>query len=122
MGCYGIGITRMMGAIVEVFNDEKGIIWPKEVAPFDVHLLELDTDASEIYDNLQKEEIKVLYDNREKSAGEKLSDCDLIGIPIRIILSKKTLEKDCVEIKKRGTDKLELVKIKKLTEFIQNEL
>ena len=122
MGCYGIGITRMMGAIVEVFNDEKGIIWPKEVAPFDVHLLELDTDASEIYDNLQKEEIKVLYDNREKSAGEKLSDCDLIGIPIRIILSKKTLEKDCVEIKKRGTDELELVKIKKLTEFIQNEL
>jgi prolyl-tRNA synthetase len=95
---------------------------PKEVAPFDVHLLELDTDASEIYDNLQKEEIKVLYDNREKSAGEKLSDCDLIGIPIRIILSKKTLEKDCVEIKKRGTDELELVKIKKLTEFIQNEL
>ena len=122
MGCYGIGITRVMGAIVEVFNDEKGIIWPKEVSPFNIHLLELDTDASEIYNNLQKEGIKVLYDNREKSAGEKLSDCDLIGIPLRIILSKKTLEKDCVEIKRRGTDKLELVEIKRLIEFIQNEL
>ena len=102
MGCYGIGITRVMGAIVEVFNDDLGIIWPKEVAPFNVHLLELDTDANEIYNDLQKNGIKVLYDNRIKSAGEKLSDCDLIGIPIRIILSKKTLEKNCVEIKRRN--------------------
>lgn len=122
MGCYGIGITRVMGAIVEVFNDDLGIIWPKEVAPFNVHLLELDTDANEIYNDLQKNGIKVLYDNRIKSAGEKLSDCDLIGIPIRIILSKKTLEKNCVEIKRRNEDKLELVEIKKLIEFIKNEL
>jgi len=122
MGCYGLGITRVMGSIVEVFNDDKGIIWPKEVAPFNVHLLELDTDASEIYNDLQKNGIKVLYDNRDKSAGEKLSDCDLMGIPMRIILSKKTLEKDCVEVKKRNEDKLELVEIKRLIEFIKNEL
>ncbi|KUK50013.1 MAG: Proline--tRNA ligase [Parcubacteria bacterium 33_209] len=122
MGCYGLGITRVMGSIVEVFNDDLGIIWPKEVAPFNVHLLELDTDASEIYNDLQKNGIKVLYDNREKSAGEKLSDCDLIGIPIRIILSKKTSEKNCVEVKKRNEDKLELVEIKRLIEFIKNEL
>jgi len=63
-----------------------------------------------------------LYDNRDKSAGEKLSDCDLMGIPMRIILSKKTLEKDCVEVKKRNEDKLELVEIKRLIEFIKNEL
>lgn len=122
MGCYGIGITRVMGAIVEVFNDDVGIIWPKEVAPFNVHLLGLDTDANEIYNDLQKNGIKVLYDDRNKSAGEKLNDCDLIGIPIRIILSKKTLEKNCVEIKRRNEDKLELVEIKKLIEFIKNEL
>lgn len=122
MGCYGIGITRVMGAIVEVFNDDVGIIWPKEVAPFNVHLLGLDTDANEIYNDLQKNGIKVLYDDRDKSAGEKLNDCDLIGIPIRIILSKKTLEKNCVEIKRRNEDKLELVEIKKLIEFIKNEL
>jgi len=122
MGCYGLGITRVMGAIVEVFNDERGIIWPKEVAPLNVHLLELDTNASEIYNDLQKNGIKVLYDNRSKSAGEKLSDCDLIGIPVRVILSKKTLEKNCVEVKKRNEDKLELVEIKRLIEFIKNEL
>ena len=121
MGCYGLGITRVMGAIVEVFNDEKGIIWPKEIAPFQVHLLELDVDASGIYNDLQKEKIKVLYDNREKSAGEKLGDCDLIGIPLRIILSKKTIEKNCVEVKKRGVDKIELIEIKKLIDFIKNE-
>ena len=122
MGCYGIGITRVMGAIVEVFNDDKGIIWPKEVSPFYIHLIELDTDASEIYDNLQREGVKVLYDDRQKSAGEKLSDCDLIGIPIRVILSRKTMEKNCVEIKRRGGDKIELVEINKLIEFIKNEL
>lgn len=122
MGCYGIGITRVMGAIVEVFNDDKGIIWPKEVSPFYIHLIELDTDASEIYNNLRGEGVKVLYDDRQKNAGEKLSDCDLIGIPIRIILSKKTMEKNCVEIKRRGGDKIELVEINKLIEFIKNEL
>ncbi len=122
MGCYGLGITRVMGAIVEVFNDDKGIIWPKEVAPFQIHLLELDADASGIYDILQKEGIKVLYDDREKSSGEKLNDCDLIGLPLRVILSKKTLEKDCVEIKRRNEDKVELIEIKRLVKFIKDEL
>jgi prolyl-tRNA synthetase len=122
MGCYGIGISRLMGAIVEVFNDDKGIIWPESVAPFSVHLISLDggdseikAKADDIYGILQKLNLEVLYDNRDdKTAGEKLNDCDLIGIPIRIVVSKKTLEKDSVEMKKRSEEKTKLVKIKDL--------
>lgn len=122
MGCYGIGISRLMGAIVESFNDEKGIIWPESVAPFSVHLISLDggdlkikAKADEIYDILQKLDLEVLYDNRDdKTAGEKLNDCDLLGIPSRMVVSQKTLEKDSVELKKRSEEKTKLVKIKDL--------
>lgn len=122
MGCYGIGISRLVGAIVEVFNDSKGIIWPETVAPFNVHLISLDggdseikAKADEIYSILQNFNLEVLYDNRDdKTAGEKLNDCDLMGIPLRIVVSKKTLEKESVEIKKRKEEKTELVKIKDL--------
>jgi len=122
MGCYGLGITRVMGAIVEVFHDERGIIWPKEISPFKVHLISINADAEEIYNNLQKEGIEVLYDNRDKSAGEKLYDCDLIGCYLKIIVSEKTLEKLSVEVKKRKEEKTQLVEIKNLIEFIKNEL
>jgi prolyl-tRNA synthetase len=129
MGCYGIGITRLMGAIVEVFNDEKGIIWPASVAPFSVHLLSLDmkdgevkSQADEIYHILQNEKIEVLYDDRdEKTAGEKMNDCDLLGTPLRIVVSRKTLKEDSVEVKRRNALGTELVKIKGLTDFIKNE-
>lgn len=129
MGCYGIGITRLMGTIVEVFNDEKGIIWPKSVAPFSVHLICLDggnseirEKADEIYFVLQNSNIEVLYDNRDdKTAGEKLNDCDLIGIPLRLVISAKALKEDSVEAKKRAEEKTELVKIKDLIDFLKNE-
>jgi len=122
MGCYGTGISRLMGVIVEVFNDGKGIIWPETVAPFNVHLISLDggdleikAKSDEIYSILQNSNLEVLYDNRDdKTAGEKLNDCDLMGIPLRIVVSKKTLEKESVEIKKRKEEKTELVKIKDL--------
>lgn len=121
MGCYGIGLGRLMGAIVEVYHDEKGIIWPKEVAPFTVHLIQIENtpkvkkSAEKLYKNLQKREIEVLYDNRiDKTPGEKFADCDLIGIPFRIVISERTLKRRCVEVKKREKAKVELVKIEHL--------
>lgn len=124
MGCYGIGLPRLMATIVEISHDENGTIWPKEVAPFDFHLIQIDDKqkvkkaSEDIYNNLEKEGIKILYDDREKSAGEKFVDSDLIGIPQRLVVSEKTLEKDSIEIKKRGEKTTKLVKIKSLHSYI----
>ncbi len=119
MGTYGIGLGRLMGVIVETFHDEKGIIWPKEVAPFKIHLIpveplsKIEKTAGKLYQDLRKQCAEVLYDDREgKTPGEKFAEADLIGIPLRVVLSKKTLAKDCVEIKKRGDKKTKLLKIK----------
>lgn len=121
MGCYGIGVSRLMGIIVEVSNDNKGIIWPKTVAPFACHLLpilsgkegqdkEILEKADSIYNDLQKRGIGVLYDDRsKKSAGEKFADADLIGIPMRIVVSQKTIEKGGIELKERNNEKTEIV-------------
>jgi prolyl-tRNA synthetase len=108
-----------MGVLVEVYNDEKGMIWPESVAPFQVHLISLCKDgdakkADEIYENLVKKGIEVLYDDRNTRAGEKFADSDLIGIPKRIVVSTKTLEKNSVEVKMRNEEKSELVEIEKL--------
>ncbi len=114
MGCYGIGISRVMGTLVEVFNDDRGIIWPESVAPYKVHLLNLGADeevknqAEKLYQQLLADKIEVLYDDREASAGEKLADADLIGCPIRLVISKKTLEKKSVEVKKRNEPEVKL--------------
>jgi prolyl-tRNA synthetase len=124
MGCYGFGITRTMGAIVETSNDEKGIIWPKEVSPFLIHLIDLgNRDVSDkIYFILQKEKYEVLYDDRlEKTAGEKFNDCDLIGVPIRIVASKKTGDNK-VEIKKREDKESQLINIKDLIKNVERLL
>lgn len=124
MGCYGIGSTRLVGTIVEACHDEKGIVWPKNVAPFDVHLLTLGNDedackeAEKIYGNLLKEGYKVLFDDRNESAGKKLNDADLIGIPLRVIVSKKTLEKGSVEIKKRTEKEASFVKSSDISKYI----
>ena len=117
MGCYGMGPSRLMGALVEVFHDDKGIIWPKSVAPFAVHLVSLGDDeavkkeADKIYDKMINDKIEVLWDDRDASAGAKLADADLIGIPTRLIVSKKTLEKDSVEVKERNETDAEMVKL-----------
>ncbi len=120
-GCYGIGLQRLMGTIVEVFNDERGIIWPETVAPFKVHLISLSQNeqAQEIYDNLVKSGIEVLYDDREISAGEKFADSDLIGIPYRIVISKKSLENGGVEIKKRNEKESRIIKIEDIAKEIK---
>ena len=116
MGCYGIGPSRLMGTIVEVYHDEKGIIWPETVAPFKVHLLSLNEDeaALKIYETLTQAGIEVLYDDRNLSAGEKFADADLIGCPYRVLISAKTIQVDSVELKKRAEGKSELIKIKDL--------
>ncbi len=105
MGCYGLGVSRLMGAIVETCHDEKGIIWPKDIAPFDIHLIpigKVKKQADKLYQDLQKQSNRVLYDDRDKGIGEKLVEADLIGLPLRIIISEKTLQKNCIEIKKRN--------------------
>jgi prolyl-tRNA synthetase len=110
LGSYGIGITRLIGVLAEVFHDDKGLMWPESAAPFQVHLVGLSDDAGKIYDELEKNNIEVLYDDRtDKSAGEKFADADLIGIPIRLVVSKKTEGK--VEWKKRSSEEVELLSI-----------
>lgn len=108
MGSYGIGLGRLMGTIVEVLSDDKGIIWPESVSPFRVHLILLgeDTDAlreSEgLYQKLLDNKIEVLYDDRKDvSAGEKFADADLIGLPYRVVISKRSLSLGGFEVKKR---------------------
>lgn len=103
-GSYGIGSTRVMGAWVEVSHDEKGIVWDKAITPFDVHLIGLPGGkAKDVYDKLTKAGVSVLWDDRNLSAGEKFVDADLIGIPIRVVTSKKTGNK--LEWKERTSDK-----------------
>lgn len=119
LGSYGIGITRLMGTLVEVFNDDKGIIWPKSVAPYNVHLVHIEDPqteswAKETYDKLTKAGIEALWDDRENiSAGEKFADCDLIGIPTRLVISKK-VGKGKVEIKERGKEESKIVGLEKV--------
>jgi len=125
MASYGIGIGRLMAAIVELNHDEKGIIWPKEVAPFLFHIIPVEIDdkkvletAEALYKNGQKLGKKVIYDDRKgRAIGEKFAEADLLGVPFRILVSKKTLQKDSVEIKERGSEKAKLVKIKEALKF-----
>lgn len=121
MGCYGLGISRVMGVIVEKFHDDRGIIWPESVAPFQVHLIELNgVSAKEIYETLKKAGIEVFYDDRDASAGEKLADADLIGIPYRAIVSPKTEGK--IELKARNSDEVKLVSIDELISFFTSNI
>ena len=111
---YGIGVTRLLGTSVEVFNDSKGIIWPKSIAPFDAHLIGLEEaeNAKVLYIKLQDAGFDILWDDRGVSAGEKFADCDLIGIPHRLVVSQKTGER--IEYKRRDEDKTELLTVEEL--------
>ncbi len=127
MGSYGIGPSRVMGTIIELNNDSKGMLWPKEVSPFNVHLVLLNSDeevvkkvGEEFYNTLQKNGIEVLYDDRQdKSPGEKLADSDLIGIFQRVIISKKTVEKNRFEHKFRNQKDFKLLAEKELLNLIK---
>jgi len=109
MASYGIGISRLMAAVVEIFHDDKGIIWPVSVAPFKVHLLSLKQDkaAEKIYQQFLTAGLEVLYDDRDFSPGQKFADSDLLGIPYRLVISDKTGNK--VELKKRASKQAELL-------------
>lgn len=113
-GSYGIGSTRVMGTWVEVSHDEKGIVWSPEIAPFDVHLIELPgaKNIKQVYERLQKEGKEVLWDDRVVPAGQKFADADLIGIPTRLVVSDKT--KDKIEWKERTSDKTSLMSIEEV--------
>lgn len=117
MGCYGIGISRLMGVIVEKHHDEHGIIWPEAVAPAEIHLIRLGEDekvseaADRLYDELTKSGKTVLYDDRDETAGVKFADADLIGIPERWTISAKTIANDSVEVKQRSEQESKLVKL-----------
>jgi len=112
MGSYGIGVGRLMGTIVEVLSDAKGIVWPKEVAPFQVHLVSLQIDkdvkeeAQKMYDGMIANGIEVLFDDRDVSAGEKFNDADLIGIPTSVVVSKRSIEDGNFEVKDRKTGEM----------------
>jgi prolyl-tRNA synthetase len=110
MGSYGIGITRLMGVLVEKFADDKGIVWPEAVAPYQVHLVALNSDDSEItdwangiYASLKDRGITTLYDDRDLRPGEKFADSDLLGIPYRVVVSKKGKEAGTFEVVTRVT-------------------
>ncbi|MFH1246597.1 MAG: aminoacyl--tRNA ligase-related protein [Candidatus Liptonbacteria bacterium] len=108
MGCYGMGVSRLIGVIVEKSHDDRGIIWPASVAPFPVHLLEINgASAKELYEELEKKGIHVLYDDRDATAGEKFADADLIGLPVRLVVSPKTGDK--IEIKLRNESESRLI-------------
>ncbi len=108
MGSYGIGLGRLMATLVEVLSDNKGIVWPESVSPFKLHLIELGSGLGKnLYNTLKKNNIDVLYDDRDITAGEKFTDADLLGIPWRFVVSPKTGKK--IEIKKRTSKKAQII-------------
>ena len=126
MGSYGIGPGRLMGTIAEIHHDAKGIIWPKQVAPFSLHLITLGEDekvkkaGEALYKELLENGLEVLYDDREgKTAGEKFADADLLGIPTRLVVSERTLEQKSVELKQRSRENSELISLDKVTDTIK---
>jgi prolyl-tRNA synthetase len=127
MGSYGIGPGRLMGTVVEVLSDSKGIIWPESIAPFKVHLLVLGEDdnvikeANSVYENLTQNGIEVLFDDRhEINAGEKFADADLIGIPYRVVVSKRSLADGGYEIKRRTEEGGKIVTKEQLLGELKN--
>jgi len=115
MGCYGIGVSRLVGVIVEKFADEKGMVWPKNVAPYQVYLASVGRDesilehAEVLYKALTDAGIEVLYDDRDVRAGEKFADADLMGIPYRVVVSGKTIASEQYEVKSRTDDQVQLL-------------
>lgn len=115
MGSYGIGLSRLMGTVAEVLSDEKGLVWPDTISPFDLHLVEIGSGKPEVSQRAKKlyaelsKKYEVLYDDRDMRPGEKFADADLIGIPWQAILSERNFTDRTVEIKKRKTGQTEIV-------------
>ena len=126
LGSYGIGITRLVGVIVERMADEKGLIWPKNVSPAMVYLARVGDDkdvvkhSDELYKTFQENNIDVIYDDRDVRPGEKFGDADLLGIPYRVVVSSKMLEKSKYELKKRTDEKTKEVSKEELISLLKN--
>ncbi|HEU5229759.1 MAG TPA: proline--tRNA ligase [Ktedonobacteraceae bacterium] len=129
MGCYGIGVGRTMAALVEQSHDEKGMIWPFSVAPYHAHLVGLDLDreenrqtAEQLYQKLAVAGIEVLYDDRAESAGVKFNDADLLGLPLRLVVSKRSLKNGGVEVKLRRETNGRIVPLAEVVEMVRAEV
>ena len=127
-GSYGIGLGRLMGAIVELLSDAKGIVWPKEIAPYQAHIIAISggnkdviTEANNLYSLLKDHGIETLYDDRDLRAGEKFADSDLIGIPTRLIVSEKTLSAGGVEVVSRSSGATTLVSESAIIDVLTKE-
>lgn len=132
MGSYGMSPTRLMGTVVELNNDKNGMIWPKALAPFAVHMISLssgddevqsriDNVSEDLYKDLEEVGVEVLWDDREDmSPGAKFGDADLIGIPLRLVISEKTLKEDSVEWKERSSKDMNLIKLEAIKEAVEN--
>ncbi len=125
MGCYGIGVGRTVAAITEQNNDERGIIWPMSVSPFQVIIIPVNvndkslSDAAEtLYGALRKRGLEVLLDDRDERAGVKFNDADLIGIPLRITLGPKKLAEGEAEVMVRKTGKTKSMKLEKIPAYL----
>jgi prolyl-tRNA synthetase len=129
MGCYGIGVSRIAASAVEQNHDERGIIWPKNIAPYQVHLIGLNLEKEDmreacdaLYERLKAAGFEVLYDDRELRAGEKFSDSDLIGIPVRVTYSKRLMAEAKLEVKQRSAEEAQLLSEGEAIEFLRTVL
>ena len=126
-GSYGIGITRVMGVIAELFSDERGLIWPANIAPYQVYLVnigegeDVQTMARKIYNELLARGVEVLWDDRDVRPGEKFADCDLMGIPVRVVVSDKTIAAGGVEYKKRANSEVNIISQTELLSLVESK-
>jgi len=126
MGCYGIGLGRLLALVIEAHHDEDGIVWPTAIAPAQVHIVsvganreEVSSAADALYERLRAAGYEVLYDDRPERAGVKFNDADLIGLPVRVTISRRTLEGNTLEVKARWEDERRLVPAAEIEEAIE---
>jgi prolyl-tRNA synthetase len=129
MGCYGLGVSRLLAAAIEQYHDDKGIIWPLPIAPYQIYLCPLYRDSTKVgeiteklYVDLQAEGIEVLFDDRHESPGVKFNDADLLGIPLRVTISPRTIEKESAEVKWRSEKEAKLITLKDLATVLKQML
>jgi len=129
MGSYGIGSGRLLGCVAEGHNDENGLIWPVSVAPYQVHLVllpgkdeEIEKNADKLYNDLQAQGVEVLYDDRKEQPGVKFADADLMGMPLRLMVSSRSMKKGGVELKRRTAKEPTIVPMKKILETVKSEI
>ncbi len=129
MGCYGLGVGRIMATLVEKHHDQQGMIWPRSVAPYSFYLIgagndhEVEQSVNSVYNELQDKGWEILWDDRKgKSIGEKFADADLLGIPYRLVISPKTLAQEAIEIKERLSGQIQIIKLKELEKFLEKNV